>query len=96
MSAPDTGLARQKRRHIGPLAGIAMVLGVVAALFFGYLAYSVATNTTEPTPAATPAVPGAGLPAEGAPATPLTAPEPAPQVIEPAAPIPPALVPQAD
>lgn len=39
MSAPKTNIEQQKSRHFGPLAGIAASVGVVAALFLGYLAF---------------------------------------------------------
>lgn len=37
MSAPDTNLERQKKRHGFPIKGIALVLGFVAILFLAYL-----------------------------------------------------------
>ncbi|MGY6535180.1 MAG: hypothetical protein ACXIVG_07530 [Pararhodobacter sp.] len=83
MSAPDTNLQKQKRRHWGPLLGIATVLVLVAVLFFAYLGYSADTDTPEQQPAAGQVDPEVGQPAEGTPATPLTTPDGAPQVIEP-------------
>jgi NhaP-type Na+/H+ or K+/H+ antiporter len=37
MSAPNTNLEKQKRRHRGPLIGMALALVFVGALFLGYL-----------------------------------------------------------
>lgn len=83
MSAPDTDLQKQKRRHWGPLLGIATALAVAAILFFVYLGYSADTDTPERQPAAGQVDPEQGQPAEGTPETPLTTPDAAPQVIEP-------------
>ena len=83
MSAPDTDLKKQKKRHFGPLAGIGAVLLLVLILFLAYLGYTAVTDTPEP--AADPAqiVPEEGVPATGAPATPDAQPDSAPSVIEP-------------
>lgn len=35
MSAPDTNVDRQKRRHAGPLVGMAVVVIFALALLFG-------------------------------------------------------------
>jgi hypothetical protein len=89
MSAPQTNLEKQQRRHRGPLTGIVVVLAVVSVMAIGLLAY-LSRNAAEDPPA-TPAAVTAPLPAEGAPATPLADPTPAPQVLEtPEAPVAPA------
>ncbi|MCC5988930.1 MAG: hypothetical protein JJT95_14715 [Pararhodobacter sp.] len=69
MSAPKTNLDKQKRRHWGPLTGIAVSLAVVAALFFGYLYYLADTETEQPVE--TLPETESEMPAEGMPATPL-------------------------
>jgi len=86
MSASKTNLEKQIRRHAGPLIGIALALIVASGLFLGYLAYE--ADTDEAAPAAQEQIEGTnGIPATGAPATPLSNPTPAPSVIdEPAAP----------
>lgn len=80
MSAPDTNLKKQKRRHFGPIAGISAVLAIVAVMFLGYLAYNASGDPPAP---ASESEPGAGLPAETAPATPQDPGGDTPQVIEP-------------
>ncbi len=40
MSASDTNIAKQKKRHVGPLVGIAAALGFAAVLFFGFLLWT--------------------------------------------------------
>jgi hypothetical protein len=37
MSAPDTNLKTQRKRHIGALAGIGAAVAFAAVLFAGYL-----------------------------------------------------------
>lgn len=44
MSAPDTNLEKQKRRHKGPLGGMKLVLGLVALLFAAFLIWTVAAS----------------------------------------------------
>lgn len=39
MSASDTKLEKQKNHHAGPLAGIGLLLTIVALGFLGYVAY---------------------------------------------------------
>jgi hypothetical protein len=75
MSAPQTNVERQKRRHRGPLIGIILGLIVVAVMFFGFIGDTV-TPETELLDANTPTVtPEAAAPAETAPAaTPVPAP----------------------
>lgn len=79
MSAPDTNLKKQKRRHRGPLWGIIAALVLAAILFVGYLAYTVDTETPAPPPAAQQDAPAPALPVEGTEAAPITDPEVAPQ-----------------
>lgn len=42
MSAPDTNLEKQKRRHKGPLGGIRLALLFAALLFVGFLIWTFA------------------------------------------------------
>lgn len=57
MSAPDTNLEKQKRRHIGPLLGMGLAVLFVIGLFLGYL-FLLADESSQPdTPA--PEVPAA-------------------------------------
>jgi len=54
MSAPDTNIEKQTKRHRGPLAGIAIALMWAGLLFAGFMiwtAYS-AGNPTAESPAA--------------------------------------------
>ncbi len=82
MTPPDSNLDKQKKRHRGPLWGIAAVLILVALLFFGYLTYITGADPEEP-PVEEEVLPDEdGIPAEGAPATPLEDEDSAPQVIE--------------
>ena len=83
MTPPDSNLDKQKKRHRGPLWGIAAVLVLVALLFLGYLTYVADTDPPEEPPADAETLPeGEGMPAEGAPVTPQDDPDGAPQVIE--------------
>ncbi len=45
MSAPDTNIEKQTKRHIGPLGGIALALVTVGLLYFGYVAFLSANGT---------------------------------------------------
>lgn len=36
MSAPESGLSKQKRRHWGPLVGLAIVVAFVIGAFLGF------------------------------------------------------------
>lgn len=83
MSAPDTNLKKQKKRHIGPLIGIAVVLALVAVLGFSFLG-SADPEAADPQPGATAPEAAAPIPGEAEPATPLDAPEGQPRTIEPA------------
>lgn len=47
MSAPQTNIEKQQRRHWGPLAGIALGILVVAVLFIGWMVW-VTANGQEP------------------------------------------------
>jgi hypothetical protein len=47
MSSPEPELQKQKRRHRGPLIGMAVVLAFVAILFFGWSFWS-AQEATPP------------------------------------------------
>tara|TARA_R110001606_G_scaffold198784_1_gene346385 strand:- start:164 stop:439 length:276 start_codon:yes stop_codon:yes gene_type:complete len=47
MSAPQTDIEKQERRHWGPLAGIALGILVVAALFIGWMVW-ITANGQEP------------------------------------------------
>lgn len=85
MSAPQTNIDKQKRRHWGPLTGIALVLGLVAVLFFAYTAY-VSTNEETVAPEVSgPA--GQAIPSAGAPATSLSDTDPAPTIIDQSGPV---------
>ncbi len=83
MSSPKTNLEKQKRRHWGPLVGIAIALIVAALLFLWLMGYIADTDTPDPgpQPVIEESEPGAGIPGEGTPATPLT-PEAENSVIE--------------
>lgn len=54
MSAPETNIERQKRRHWGPLVGIAVVLGFAAVITVWYLGV-LAANGNDPTEPGVPA-----------------------------------------
>ena len=83
MTPPDTKLDKQKKRHRVPLWGMAVLVVLVALMFFGYLTYLADTDEPEDPPTAEEALPeGEGIPGEGAPVTPLDDPDGAPQVIE--------------
>jgi hypothetical protein len=85
MSAPKTNLEKQKRRHWGPLVGIALALTVATLLFLWLVGNIADTDTPEPVPQ--PAVEDAGgLPATGEPATPMSPEVTAPPVLESPAP----------
>ncbi len=72
MSAPDTDLKKQERRHRGPLWGILAVLVLVAVGFFAYLAYTADTETPAPAPDASQVAPDQSQPAEGTGGTTIT------------------------
>jgi len=54
MSASNTNLEKQKKRHRGPLFGIALALAWAAALFAGFMIWTAyqAANPTAESPAA--------------------------------------------
>ena len=61
MSAPDTRLAKQKRRHRGPLLGMTLLVGVALLFFLWFLGRSVDTEgTTDVGPEATTVAPADG------------------------------------
>ncbi len=82
MSQPEGDLKKQKRRHIGPLAGISIALGVALLLFVGYLFYSVDSEPAVDAVDAPAELPETGLPAEGTDTGATTVEPTAPQVIE--------------
>lgn len=49
MSAPDTNLERQKKRHRAPLVGIWASLALVAVLFIGWLLFYAVSPDSEET-----------------------------------------------
>ncbi|QIE43388.1 hypothetical protein G5B39_15255 (plasmid) [Rhodobacteraceae bacterium SC52] len=55
MSASNTNIDRQTRRHRGPLVGIALSVATALVLFFGYLTFFAADgqDDTPNAPAAT-------------------------------------------
>lgn len=55
MSAPETNIDKQVRRHRGPLYGIAAAVILVAVLFFAFLGWTVEEDVppTSDEPAAT-------------------------------------------
>lgn len=50
MSAPDTNVEKQARRHKGPLTGIPLAALLAAVAFVGYLAFTALTGTGEDGP----------------------------------------------
>jgi hypothetical protein len=50
MTAPDTNIEKQKRRHWGPLIGIGFVLAFAGLLFVGF--FGTQTELVEEDPAA--------------------------------------------
>jgi len=80
MSAPQTNIEKQAKRHRGPLTGIVVALSVAALLFIGFTVYSSMTDTSqvpeESSPLSQPLQPGA------VPATPRADTAPAPQIID--------------
>jgi hypothetical protein len=93
MSAPQTNIEKQRRRHIGPLIGITVVLIFVGAILMYWLTYEAAegASPTDPT-AAERDLPVSPLPPEVIPPQPQvdptdspvplqgnTPPQPAPQ-----------------
>jgi hypothetical protein len=71
MSAPKTNIQKQKRRHWGPLLGIALALIVATLLFLWLMGYLADTETPDPAPAPVVEQEG-GLPAGGAPESPMS------------------------
>lgn len=60
MSAPDTDVPTQKKRHRPPLLGMWLGLGLVAILFVGWLFMTVGAGTQETTEPGTPMEGGSG------------------------------------
>ena len=46
MSAPNTNIERQKRRHMGPLLGMVGAVAFALVLFFGYTTFIVDNGQT--------------------------------------------------
>lgn len=86
MTAPDSNLKKQKRRHRGPLVGMAVAVAVAGALLLWLLfrTLSGTPETTEQPPA--PAESSEAVPAESDAATTTLPDSDAPQVIEEAVP----------
>lgn len=82
MSAPRTNIEKQRRRHVGPLVGLTIILVAVSLLFFGYMAYHADTDET-PEPQIQTDDPSV-LPSPSTPATPLDGSSPNPSLIAPA------------
>lgn len=82
MTAPDTNLNKQKKRHKGPLIGMAVAVTVAILFLVWMLSNNLGTDTTEEDQAA-PAQVGetVGPPASGSVSGPTET--GAPQVIEP-------------
>jgi hypothetical protein len=80
MSAPQTNIDKQTKRHRGPLTGILVALGVASALLIGFVAYSSMTGTPDApqtsSPIEQPLQPGA------VPSTPQAETSPSPQIID--------------
>lgn len=88
MTAPDTNLKKQKRRHWGPLVGMAVAVGVAVLLLLWLIGRTIGGATDETVEPTTPpsAETSTGIPAEGsatgpagtgAPETVLDSPAPA-------------------
>lgn len=45
MSAPDTNIKKQKRRHKGPLTGIPLAILLATIAFVGFLAWAALTDS---------------------------------------------------
>lgn len=82
MTAPDTNLKKQKRRHRGPLVGMTVAVAVAVALLM-WLLFRTLTGTPETTeqPRA-PAESTEAVPAESDAAAPTMPDSSTPQVIE--------------
>ena len=72
MSAPNTNIERQRRRHRGPLLGITLAVVFVLALFALWLTGQIG-STTAPAAVPAPAAPVESAPPAAAPATPAPA-----------------------
>ena len=75
MSAPQTNIDKQKRRHRGPLVGMAVVVTFVGLLLFWWLGQEASQNDVNPgaqaLPEGTPTdvAPAGETPTDQAPAT---------------------------
>jgi len=65
MTAPDTNVKKQAKRHVGPLIGIAFAVGVALVLLIWFMGRTVSDvpETEQPTPAAVEET--QGIPADG-------------------------------
>lgn len=72
MSAPKTNLQKQKRRHWGPLLGIAIVLIAATILILWLLGHLADTDTPETAPVPAVEEEEGGLPAGGQAVTPTS------------------------
>lgn len=81
MSASNTNLEKQKRRHMAPIIGISAALIVAFGMFLAYLAYTADTDEAAAPPPAQTEAP-AEIQAPGTPTTPMTEPDAAPGTIE--------------
>ena len=84
MSASNTNLEKQKRRHAGPLIGISLALLVASGLFVAYLMYNADAEEAAPAPPAEQMEERSVMPEPGGAATPMDNPEGAPNVVAPA------------
>lgn len=71
MSAPNTNIERQRRRHRGPLIGMTLAVIFVLALFAMWLTGQIGST---PAPSTAPA-PAAAVPLQSAPAPAPAAPQ---------------------
>lgn len=80
MTPPDTNLRKQRKRHKGPLIGMALAV-IVAVLFLGWLFSRTLMGTPEEPTAPAQVEDSTGMPADGA----VSGPDDtgAPQVVEP-------------
>lgn len=82
MSAPDTNLNKQAKRHRGPLLGIIAAVVVAGILLLWLLTDTFSDTTGGTDDTTTQQIDSGGIPAEGAPSTSMGTGTDAPQVIE--------------